>query len=60
MRNLFRFFYSSPEVIRLVVMMYIRYPLSLRQIENLLFERAVKVVAGACNHRELTLPPVAI
>jgi hypothetical protein len=22
--------------------------------------RSVKVVAGACNHRELTLPPVAI
>jgi len=22
--------------------------------------RSVKVVAGACNHRELTLPPIAI
>jgi putative transposase len=31
MRNPFRYFNSSPEVIRLVVMMYIRYPLSLRQ-----------------------------
>jgi putative transposase len=30
MRNPFRYFNSSPEVIRLVVMMYIRYPLSLR------------------------------
>jgi putative transposase len=29
MRNPFRYFNSSPEVIRLVVMMYIRYPLSL-------------------------------
>jgi hypothetical protein len=28
MRNPFRYFNSSPEVIRLVVMMYIRYPLS--------------------------------
>jgi putative transposase len=28
MRNLFRYFNSSPEVIRLTVMMYIRYPLS--------------------------------
>jgi len=26
MRNPFRYFNSSPEVIRLVVMMYIRYP----------------------------------
>jgi transposase-like protein len=55
MCNPFRFFYSSPEVIRLVVMMYIRYPLSLRQIENLLFERAVKVVAGARNRLDLQL-----
>ena len=29
MRNPFRYFNSSPEVIRLTVMMYIRYPLSL-------------------------------
>ena len=40
MRNPFRYFNSSPEVIRLVVMMYIRYPLSLRQVEDILFERA--------------------
>ena len=32
MRNPFRYFNSSPEVIRLVAMMYIRYPLSLRQV----------------------------
>ncbi len=39
MRNPFRYFNSSPEVIRLAVIMYIRYPLSLRQVEDLLFER---------------------
>ena len=39
MENPFRCFNSSPEVIRLAVMMYIRYPLSLRQVEDLLFER---------------------
>ena len=33
MRNPFRYFNSSPEVIRLTVMLYIRYPLSLRQVE---------------------------
>jgi hypothetical protein len=27
MRNLFRYFNSSPEIIRLTVMMYVRYPL---------------------------------
>ena len=39
----FRYFNSSPEVIRLVVMMYIRYPLSLRQVEDLLFERGIGI-----------------
>ena len=32
--NPFRWFDSSPEVIRLVVMMYVRYPLSLRDVED--------------------------
>jgi len=31
MRNPFRYLNSSPEVIRLTVMMYVRYPLSFRQ-----------------------------
>ena len=35
MRNPFRYFDSSPEVIRLRVMLYIRYPLSLRPVEDL-------------------------
>ena len=39
MQNPFRYLNSSPEVIGLTVMMYIRYPLSLRQVEDLLFER---------------------
>ncbi len=41
MRNPFRCFNSSPEIIRLAVMMYIRYPLSLRQVEDLLAERGI-------------------
>ena len=43
MKNPFRCFNSSPEVIRLTVMMYIRYPLSLRQVEDLLFERGIDI-----------------
>ena len=43
MRNLFRYFNSSPEVIRLAVLMYIRYPLSLRQVEDLLLERGIDI-----------------
>ena len=39
----FRYFNSSPEVIRLVVMMYVRYPLSLRNVEDLLFERGIDI-----------------
>ena len=36
-------FNSSPEVIRLVVMMYVKYPLSLRNLEDLLFERGIDI-----------------
>ena len=43
MNNPFRYFNSSPEVIRLAVMMYIRYPLSLRQVEDILFERGIDI-----------------
>jgi len=41
MRNPFRYFNNSPEIIRLAVMMYAGYPLSLRQVEDLLFERGL-------------------
>jgi len=39
----FKRFNSSPEVIRLVVMMYVRFPLSLRNVEDLLFERGIDI-----------------
>ena len=39
----FRCFNSSPEVIRLVVMMYVKYPLSLRNVEDLLAERGIDI-----------------
>ena len=41
--NPFRYFKTSPEVIRLAVMMYVRYPLSLRQVEDILFERGIDI-----------------
>ncbi len=43
MRNPFRYFKTSPEVIRLAVIMYVRFPLSLRQIEDLLHERGIDI-----------------
>lgn len=41
--NPFRYFHSSPEIIRLAVLMYVRFPLSLRNVEDLLFERGIDV-----------------
>ena len=43
MKNPFRSFDSSPEIIRLTVILYIRYPLSLRQVEDILFERGIDI-----------------
>ena len=44
MQNPFRYFNSSPEIIRLAVMMYVRFPLSLRQVEDLLSERGIDIL----------------
>jgi putative transposase len=41
--NPFRYFRTSREVIRLAVMMYVRFPLSLRDVEDLLHERGIDV-----------------
>ncbi len=43
MKNPFRYFNSLPEVLRNVVMLYVRYPLSLRQVEDILFERGIDI-----------------
>ena len=43
MKNPFRYFKTSPEVIRLAVMMYIRFPLSLREVEDMLHERGIDI-----------------
>jgi putative transposase len=48
--SLFRYFNSSPEVIRLVVMMYVRFPLSLRNVEHLLFERGIDICHETVRH----------
>ena len=41
--NPFRYFKTSPEIIRLAVMLYVRFPLSLRNVEDLLHERGIDV-----------------
>ena len=45
-----KYFYSSPEIIRLAVMLYVRFPLSLRSVEDLLpfsNERLVRAVVAS-------------
>ena len=42
-RSPFRYFKTSPEVIRMAVMMYIQFPLSLRNVEDLLHERGIDI-----------------
>ena len=39
----FKYFKTSPEIIRLAVMYYIRYPLSFGQVEDILHERGVDI-----------------
>jgi putative transposase len=42
-RSPFRYFKTRPEIIRLAVMMYVRFPLSLRNVEGLLNERGIDI-----------------
>ena len=57
--NPFRYFNSSPEVIRLVVMMYVRFPLSLRNVEDLLFERGIDLCHETVRHWWNQLVPMS-
>lgn len=42
-RSPFKYFKTSPEIIGLAVMLYVRFPLSLRNVEDLLHERGIDV-----------------
>ena len=53
----FRYFNSSPEVIRLVVVMHIRFPLSLRNVEDLLFEPGIDICHETVPHYWNRFPP---
>ena len=41
--NPFRYFKTSSNIIRPAVMMYVRFPLSLRNVEDLLHERGIDI-----------------
>ncbi len=51
-----RRFNSSPEVICLVVMMYVRFTLSLRNVEDLLFERGIDISLASVTASSLGSP----
>jgi putative transposase len=42
-RSPFRYFKTSPEIINLAVIMYVRFPLSLRNVEDPLHERGIDI-----------------
>lgn len=46
----FRYLNTSPEIIRLAVMMFVRFPLSLRNVEDLLHERGIDVCHESVRH----------
>lgn len=48
--NLFRYFKTSRVVIQLAVMTYVRFPLSLRNVEDLLRERGIDVCHESARH----------
>ena len=39
----FKYYKSSPEIIKLAIMYYVRYPLSLRNVEDILHERGIDI-----------------
>jgi len=40
-RSPFRYFKTSPQIIRLAVVVYVWFPLSLRNVKDLLYERGM-------------------
>lgn len=46
----FRYLNSPPEIIQLDVMMYVRFPLSLRNVEDPLAERGIDICHETVRH----------
>ncbi|MGB3624652.1 MAG: IS6 family transposase [Henriciella sp.] len=58
LKNPFRYFNTSPEIIRLAMMMYVWFPLSLRNVEDLLHERGTDVSHESIRHRSNRFGPM--
>ena len=54
----FRSFRTIPEIIRLAVMLYVRFPLSLRNVEDLLHERGIEISYGTVRFWWLRFGPM--
>ncbi len=55
-RSPFRYVRTSAEIIRLVVMLHGRFPLSLRTVDDLLPERGIKISHGSVRFRRQRCP----
>ena len=49
-QNPFRYFKTSPDIIQLAVMLYVRFPLSLRNVQDLLHERGIDICRESVRH----------
>lgn len=56
-RSPFSYFKTSPEIIRLAVMLYVRFPHSLRNVVDLLHKRGIEVSREAVRFRWHRLSP---
>jgi putative transposase len=56
--NPFKYYKTSPEIIKLAVMYYVRFPLSLRQVEDILHERGIDICHETIRYWWRTLGPV--
>ena len=56
--NPFKYYKSSPEIIKLAIMYYVRYPLSLRQVEDILHERGIDITHETIRYWWTKLGPV--
>ena len=59
--RIFRYFKTSPEIIRIAATMYVGFPLSLRNVEDLLHERGIGITHETVrfwwNRFGMILPP---
>ena len=56
--NPFKYYKSSPEIIKLAIMYYVFYPLSLRNVEDILHERGIDICYETARYWWNKLGPV--